>query len=57
MFKEIARALPNVRDDRLDWKLCEREVAPRMVHRRREVGARVEECSVNIEEYCWHFSR
>ena len=41
---------------RLDRKLGETEVAPRVVHRRREVGARVEECSVDVEENCWHGS-
>ena len=56
MFEEIARALPDVRDHRLNRQFCEREVAPRVVHRRREIGARVEECSVNIEENCWHGS-
>ena len=54
MFKEIARALPDVRDDSLDRKLREAEVAPRVVHGPGEVGASVEESSVNIEEYCWH---
>ena len=56
MFKEIARALPDVRDDRLDRKFGETEVPPRVVHGPGEVGARVEERSVNIEEYCWHSS-
>ena len=54
MSKEMPCALPDMRDDRLDRKLGETEVAPRVVHRRREVGASVEERSVNIKEYCWH---
>ena len=54
MFKKIPCTLPDMRDDSLDRKLCEREVTPSVVHRRREVGARVEEGSVNVEEYSWH---
>ena len=52
--EEMFRALADVREDRLLRQLGEAEVAARVVHRRGEVRARIDEGSVQVEEDCVH---
>ena len=52
MFQQILRALSHVRDHLFLGPFREPQVAPRVVHGRREISLRIEERSVNVDEYC-----